>query len=407
MKDREWRKKVQRKRFLRNSNLILYGRLAVFLLLVGLQVFILLVTDMPMFWGVLAVECVLVLENIVKMIVLKKFSHKIACYVIDFIGVLTLTLLTRTSLVSTLCMVILSEFYLSTRSFGANVAMAAVWEVFYLAIRVTTAFVWENEIDNETITGTANDMLIIVIHFVIMTLALKLYQNNFELEEIVEQLDKSNENLQEAYEKLEETTAIRERQKIAKDIHDTAGHSITTVIMQTEAARLIIDKDPAEAKKRIAAANLQAKNALEELRTSVHLLSGRMSGHTLKELLERIVADTSNGTDIAIRADIQDVNVDEEKAVFLCNSLKEGLSNGIRHGDATAFFFELKQDDYALSFLLSDNGKGADTSRMQEGFGLTGMRSRAETLGGIVHFASQRGEGFEIEITLPNRKKED
>ena len=168
MKDREWRKKVQRKRFLRNSNLILYGRLAVFLLLVGLQVFILLVTDMPMFWGVLAVECVLVLENIVKMFVLKKFSHKIACYVIDFIGLLTLTLLTRTSLVSTLCMVILSEFYLSTRSFGANVAMAAVWEVFYLAIRVTTAFVWENEIDNETITGTANDMLIIVIHFVIL-----------------------------------------------------------------------------------------------------------------------------------------------------------------------------------------------------------------------------------------------
>lgn len=407
MKEREWHKKLQRKRFLRNPNLIFYCRLTVFLLLVGLQVFILLVADMPMFWVVLAVACVLVLENIVKMFVLKKFSHKIACYVIDFIGLLALTLLTRTSLVSTLCMVILSEFYLSTRSFGANVAMAAVWEVFYVAIRVTTSIVWEQEISNETITGTANDMLIIVIHFVIMTLALKLYENNFELEEIVEQLDKSNENLQAAYEKLAETTAIRERQKIAKDIHDTAGHSITTVIMQTEAARLIIDKDPAEAKKRIAAANLQAKNALEELRTSVHLLSGRMSGHTLKELLERIVSDTSNGTDIAIRADIQDVNVDEEKAVLLCNSLKEGLSNGMRHGDATAFFFELKQDDYAVSFLLSDNGKGADTSRMEEGFGLTGMRSRVEALGGIVRFASQRGEGFEIEITLPNRKKED
>ena len=74
---------------------------------------------------------------------------------------------------------------------------------------------------------------------------------------------------------------------------------------------------------------------------------------------------------------------------------------GLRHGGATAFWFELKQTGKKLEFLLSDNGSGVEINKLKEGFGLTGMSSRAESLGGDVWFVSEPDEGFEIHLTLP------
>ena len=108
-----------------------------------------------------------------------------------------------------------------------------------------------------------------------------------------------------------------------------------------------------------------------------------------------------DGTGIRIRSDIDDAAVSDAKYRFLCNTLKEGISNGLRHGGATAFWFELKQTGKKLEFLLSDNGSGVEINKLKEGFGLTGMSSRAESLGGDVWFVSEPDEGFEIHLTLP------
>lgn len=363
--------------------------------------------DHSIFWLIFSIVVLMMAENIVKMFVCKKFHQKIACYVVDFLGLCALAFLTETKLILPICMLILSEFYLSSNNFKANLAMVTAWEVLYLAMRLVVTLLIKKTLSVAFYAETIGEMFSIAIHFVIMVLALTLYRKNEELVRTVEELNVSNEHLREAYEKIAETTAMEERQKIAKDIHDTAGHSITTVIMQTELAKLLVEKDPIEAKQKIVAANLQAKNALAELRTSVHLLSGRINGQTLKELMERVILDTSDGTDIAIRSDIDDVKVEEETAIFLCNTLKEGLSNGMRHGNATAFWVELKEDDYAVSFVLSDNGIGVDTALLKEGFGLSGMRTSAEALGGIVRFSSQPGEGFEITVTLPKRQRKE
>ena len=85
----------------------------------------------------------------------------------------------------------------------------------------------------------------------------------------------------------------------------------------------------------------------------------------------------------------------------MCNTLKEGISNGLRHGKATAFYFELKKGEKDAEFLLSDNGTGMDISALKEGFGLRGMHARAESLGGSVWFETEIDEGFEIHLRLP------
>ena len=241
----------------------------------------------------------------------------------------------------------------------------------------------------------------ITLHFLALQVILIFYRQYVRLNKTLVELDKSKKELEKAYAVVAEVTALEERQRIAKEIHDTAGHSMTTVIMQTEAAKRIIDTNPTEAKVKLIAANLQAKNALERLRESVHLLSGQTENVTLKVDMENIIHESTDGTGIKIRSSIEDITVSEAKHRFLCNTLKEGISNGLRHGNAKAFWLELKIKEGKIHFLLSDNGSGLDTETFESGFGLTTMRERARSLGGEMFIMSEPGEGFELNITLP------
>ena len=248
-------------------------------------------------------------------------------------------------------------------------------------------------------------LIVIVLHFIMFGFAMTLARKNRQIEENLRELEESRNELMRAYEKVEEATVIEERNRIAKEIHDTAGHSLTTVIMQTEAARLALGRDAAEAKRCIDAANLQAKNCLDGLRLSVHLLSGRRDDISFRDFLQEIIAGSSEGTGLTVRSKIDDIAMTEEAERFIANTLREGISNGVRHGGSTAFFFELRDMGSYVEFLLSDNGRGVDRKQFKEGFGLSGMRAKAEALGGMVHYAFEPGEGFEIRLSLPGALK--
>jgi signal transduction histidine kinase len=303
-------------------------------------------------------------------------------------------------------LLILTEFYIDAQSPKNSVAMLFVGVAVYIAADILRVhYVLDMQVEVfATIRQSFSTVSLLLIHFLVVQVALGFYRQYLRLEKTLAELDASKKELEKAYEVVTEVTALEERQRIAKDIHDTAGHSITTVIMQTESAKLMLDKNPAAAKKKIVAANLQAKHALEELRDSVHLLSGVHENTTLKSALEEIIHESTDGTGITIRSDIADVRVSPAKFRFLCNTLKEGVSNGLRHGNATAFWFELKVVDEKISFLLSDNGKGVE-GELALGFGLSSMKERAKSLGGEVEIDSESGEGFELRLNLPIDKE--
>ncbi len=357
----------------------------------------------PAWYVVLPVSIFLAAENAVKLWALDEFKSKIAFYIMDVLALLVLTLFSDRSLISTLYAVILTEFYLSQDQLSGSIAMCASCIGVIFVTFTFSEFIRTLSFSNflTLASDMLGDFILIVLHFLVINFAIFFYKKNGELTQTLSELNESNEKLQKAYSDLRELTALEERQRIAKDIHDTAGHAITTVIMQTEAAKLVVDTDPEEAKRKISAANLQAKHALEELRESVHLLSGMDAGKTLKDALLEIVHDSTDGTGIAVRADIDDLTLCDAKQRFLRNTLKEGISNGLRHGSATAFYFELKEEDGHVRFLLSDNGSGLELSELKEGFGLAGMQRRAESLGGQVWFETEPDEGFEIHLILP------
>ena len=362
------------------------------------------------------VVVLLVFSMAMKVFVMKTFNGKIAWYVLDGALLLLLTLVSNWqnesgNLISynyIMCALVLSEFYLSSPSLRDNVIMfcviAGAYTVAYIIIAIRNNFI------NSAFRTAAQyftDLIILLLHFVMFNFAMTVYRKNKIIEEKVRELEDSRNELLRAHDRLEEATLIEERNRIAKEIHDTAGHSLTTVIMQTEAAKLSIDKDPETAKRCVTAANIQAKNCLDELRLSVHLLSGRRENVTFKEYLEGILGETGDGTNITVRSKIDDISMKEEAERFIANTLREGISNGVRHGKSTAFFFELKDMGNFVEFLLSDNGTGIDMKNFKEGFGLSGMRAKAEQLGGMIRFSSEEGEGFEISMSLPGSMKEE
>ena len=303
-----------------------------------------------------------------------------------------------------LYLLILTEFYIFADTVKRSFLVLCLCAPVYLGgLIVNFLFVHKTATPDllPILTQGISSLVYLLVHFVIVQVALSFYRQYLRLDSTLRELDESKKKLEEAYGALKEVTVLEERQRIAKDIHDNAGHSLTTLIMQTESAKRIIDKNPEEAKQKIVAANLQAKHALEELRNSVHVLSGLKENATIEGALKEIIHESTDGTGIVIRSSIQNFPVFPTKFRLLCNTLKEGISNGLRHGGATAFWFECKQEGELITFLLSDNGKGADVECIRLGLGLSSMQERVRALGGEVAIDSEQGEGFELRVTLP------
>ncbi len=384
-----------------------FGKAIVYGLLISILI-VIIVANQGKYFGVTAwyvnlpAAIFLLAENAVKFWATKRYPVKVVCYVLDILCLMVLTIFSDGTMISILYLIILSEFYLNQKRLTTSVVMwISSMILFLVTFALSSVFKSEQFSFGRLFTNAFNDLILFIVHFFAMNFAVQLTHKNRELVKAAEELNNSNEKLRVAYNELKEITALEERQRIAKDIHDTAGHSITTVIMQTEAAKLAVDNNPEEAKKRIAAANLQAKHALEELRESVHLLSGTQKETSLKEKLENVVHESADGTNLVFRCDIDEITLCDVKSRLILNTFKEGISNGIRHGNASAFYFELKEKDGRIEFLLSDNGDGVETGTFKEGFGLSGMHRRAESLGGSVWFETESGEGFEIHMTLP------
>ncbi|MCD7728387.1 MAG: sensor histidine kinase [Clostridia bacterium] len=352
----------------------------------------------------LVISCVLLdISVALKFFVIKTMRVKIIFYGFDMVLMLNVSLITASSFLIVLYCLVMTELYFSSYDFKVNLIMFATslctyiisficgWVRVYQGVSTYTAAV---EILGSCLFG----VIILTLHWLLLTFILRFYRNNQRLQESLKAEEESKKELKEAYDKLASAAVYEERNRIAKDIHDNAGHSITTVIMQTEAAKLLIDTDPEEAKNRIISANIQAKNALDQMRTSVHLLAGRRTGESLSGDIAEIVAQTIDGTEIKIRTDVEDIPLDAGRSRFISNSVKECLANGIRHGGATAFYIEIKRTGNSVSVLVSDNGSGHD-GEVTEGFGLGGMREKAESYGGTMAVSGE--DGFEVNIVIP------
>lgn len=252
-------------------------------------------------------------------------------------------------------------------------------------------------IDLLIFTGTY--ILMVFIRFQIQQKE-HLRQVMVELKIKTKELEKTYQKLKEASMELEDMTVLRERNRIAREIHDTVGHTLTTVLLELEAGERLIPIDPTAAATKMKLAKSQIRKGLNDIRVSVETLDSGNEMLDFVSAMKLLIHETMMHGDIHIRYKIDEMPLltpRQEKALY--RALQEGITNGIRHGKSTAFVFNLKKTEKWLEFFLQDNGIGAE--KLTPGFGLTTMEERIKELGGIFNIVAKPGEGCMIHISLP------
>lgn len=197
----------------------------------------------------------------------------------------------------------------------------------------------------------------------------------------------------QARERVAELSAARERNRMAREIHDSLGHHLTAVGVQLETAEAFAPLDPERSAAAVANARWSAARALEEVRTSVRALEdGPVHlGEALADLVRRLDGGPRHIT--------LTVSGEERRPLLvLYRAAQEGLANACRHSGATEIALTLAYGDHGAGLRVSDNGRGLDGA--PEGFGLRGLRERVSLAGGTLDLAGS-GEGTVLKVDVP------
>ncbi len=226
----------------------------------------------------------------------------------------------------------------------------------------------------------------------------------YELKIKSKQLEDAYIKLRDSSSNIEEITILKERNRIAREIHDTLGHTLTSVLMELEAGERLLKTDKAAGAEKIGLAKGQIRKGLNDIRESVGILNKGKDVVDFTASLKLLLDETARHGDIFIRYEISDLpplSEFQKKAIF--RALQEGLTNGIKHGNSSAFIFLLNYDPEHILFHLQDNGTGCD--KIVYGFGLSAMEQRIREVGGTLLITSSWQEGLGINITIPVRKE--
>jgi signal transduction histidine kinase len=227
-----------------------------------------------------------------------------------------------------------------------------------------------------------------------------------ELSVKTQQLQETNRKLNETMKSLEEMTALRERNRIAREIHDTIGHTLTTVVIEIEAGKRLVKKDPELSVEKLELAQEQVRNGLNDIRSSVKILKDGSELLPFTPSLQVLIRETEKHAGISVDCKISTLPVltaEQEKVIY--SALQEGLTNGIRHGRSSAFIFSLENANGRIAMKLQDNGVGCGSITL--GFGLTAMKERIEEIGGKFDINSSTGQGCCLSIDIPAGKEND
>jgi signal transduction histidine kinase len=234
-------------------------------------------------------------------------------------------------------------------------------------------------------------------------------------ERLLHQLEASNAELERAHvllqdyaSKVEELTIVRERTRLAREIHDTLGHYLSILTIQLETIGKVQERDPARAAVEIAEARRVAAQSMQEVRNAVAAL--RPTGIAERSFAEAITQlgkeFERNAPETALTLDLETElpALSPDISVALYRAVQEALTNIRKHARASKVLVRLRYEDGALELLVLDNGKGmADTTpeRQGEGFGLVGLRERIELLGGQVSYGPAEQGGYRVRVHAP------
>lgn len=207
------------------------------------------------------------------------------------------------------------------------------------------------------------------------------------------QVGRANARLRLARDEVEHLAKTAERERIARDLHDLLGHTLSVVILKSELASKLAERDPARARDEIRDVERISRDALAQVRAAV---TGYRTGGFAGELQLAQSALATAG--VRLESSIPELSLHPALEAVLSLAFREAVTNVVRHAGATVCRVAMQPNDDAWVMTVSDDGRGGSEPF---GSGLTGMRERVEALGGTMT-RDGRG-GTTLEVRVPRR----
>ena len=218
-----------------------------------------------------------------------------------------------------------------------------------------------------------------------------------------QQLAQAHSQLQRYSQKIEELATVQERNRIARDIHDSLGHALTSLNIQMQTAVKLWEKEPVQARSFLTQAQQLGKTAMQEVRKSISTLrEDARDEQPLEAKIETLVEDFRQGTGLAICTNISRCgSVPPSVAKTLYRIVQESLTNISKHARATEIQIQLSTTKEGVYLTIEDNGKGFDLNQNRSGFGLQGIQERVAAVKGHFQLKTSPGDGCQIIVEIP------
>jgi signal transduction histidine kinase len=217
-----------------------------------------------------------------------------------------------------------------------------------------------------------------------------------------QQLQQANQQLAEYAAQVEQLATMRERNRLAREVHDTLGHYLTVINVQLEVVTKLIDANPGRAKEAAAKAKQLASEGLGEIRRSVSAL--RPSPLEDRPLPEAIRGLIENSRDAGLMVTFEQSgpahSLSPEIETVLYRATQEALTNIRKHAHASAANVRLAYETSTVDLRIRDNGVGRKGD--EDNVGLSALRERVSALRGTVIAENHLEGGFVLEVTLPS-----
>ncbi|MDA4083905.1 MULTISPECIES: helix-turn-helix transcriptional regulator [Bacillus] len=207
--------------------------------------------------------------------------------------------------------------------------------------------------------------------------------------------------LEQYVSQVERITLLEERDRLSKDLHDTMGHSYTSIIMGMETLRMELKSK--EGEQQLDSLLQLARNSMEEVRLYLHQLDLSQESLPLATTLQQLTEEFKKHAKVNVRTRIigEEYIVSKQSKMTLYRSLQESLTNAVRHGHSTEIIVSLHFEPQQIRLDVQDNGCGVE--EWKDGFGLTAMKERVSQSQGRVIVYSKKGEGTLISCVLPKQ----
>jgi signal transduction histidine kinase len=285
--------------------------------------------------------------------------------------------------------------------------------LLFIVIEVNISFL--NKWDWSSITGGITGLLPGFAFVAVYSLASSILTTQKErAEKLLHQLEESNAQLERAHAQLrsyasevEELTIIRERTRLAGEIHDSLGHYLSILTIQLETISKLQERDPARAIEEVAEARRVAAQAMQEVRNAVAALRPTsVATPGLPEALTQLGRNFEHASEeakLTLDLDTSLPPISPDLHVALYRAAQEALTNIRKHAHASKVLVRLRYEDEILELVVLDNGSGTPQSNDGEpsgGFGLIGLRERIELLGGKVCYGPSTPSGYRVTVQI-------